>query len=93
MVVASALSFCSSPELQGPSHNQGDGHLYTGRVCLCHIGLEVKCCLWLPFPELLKDECLNKDLERNTIVLTGRTEETQTSRIYLNYFYIKELIS
>lgn len=27
------------------------------------------------------------------IVLTGRTEEIQTSRIYLNYFYIKELIS
>lgn len=93
MVVATVLSFCSPPELQGPSHHQGDECLYTGRVCLRHIGLEVKCCLWLPFPELLKDECLNKDTEKNNIALTGRTEETQTSRIYLNYFYIKELVS
>jgi hypothetical protein len=26
----------------------------------------------LPFPELLKDECLKKDTEKNKTVLTGR---------------------
>lgn len=93
MAVAIVLSFCSAPEFQGPSYNQGEGHLYTGRVCFRHVGLEVKCRLWLPFPELPKDECLNKDTEKNKIVLTGRTQETQASSIYLNYFYIKELVS
>lgn len=79
-----------SPELQGASHNQGRASVHRKGASHC-IGLEVKYCLGLPFAELLEDEYLQKDTEKNKTVLTGITQITQTSHIWSGCFYIKEV--
>lgn len=78
-------------EFGSAQYRQEYGHLYKGRALLHYIDQEVKYCFGLPLPELLNDESVNKDIKKNKIILTCRTQVPQTFNIQSNYLYVKQL--
>lgn len=78
-------------EFGSAQYRQEYGHLYKGRALLHYIDQEVEYCFGLPLPELLNDECVNKDIKKNKIILTCRTRVPHTSNIQSNCFYVKEV--